>query len=314
MRTPFDQVASAIGMYYEGRSLNDIPRIMYQQRGSVVTSASVYKWVKRFSKIAVGEADKTKVNVGDTWLADEKAVKIGGKSYWLIDIIDADTRFLLATKLSHGRSIDDIKHVMEAARDKAGMVPKQVLTDGWKGYLDGIELAYGADVKHVRTIPFDNEIDSTRLAEYWHETLKDRSKLMCRLKNRDHAQLILDGWLVHYNYFRLQEALNGKTPAEVAKANFKYHSWLDLVYQSKSEASNVKVQEPLTMVNIPKIRIPSIVRLVKGTSIANIANISDITSRPLLVSVQPGSNEVILSRGPGAKSNRVIKIFGKSLS
>ena len=34
---------------------------------------------------------------------------------------------------------------MERARDRAGKIPDKVLTDGWKGYMDGIELAYGAD-------------------------------------------------------------------------------------------------------------------------------------------------------------------------
>ncbi len=116
---------------------------------------------------------------------------------------------------------------------KPARIPKRIITNDWVGYPDGIELAYGADVKHVRTLKFDNEIDAARLVEYWRNTLKDRTKIMFNLKDKNHSQLILDGWLVHYNYFRLQKALNDRAPAEIAKTNFKFHSWLDFVYHSK---------------------------------------------------------------------------------
>jgi transposase-like protein len=255
MRMPTDQVALSVGMYYEGRSLNIIPRLMYQLQHSLVSHTSVKKWVNLFSKIGSDEADRCATSVGDTWLAYEKSVKIGGKNFWVIDIIDATTWFLLATKFSGGRSVEDIRSVLEVARDRAGKVPAQVLTDSWKGYPDGIDLAYGSDVKCVSMLPNGSQEEYLRFFESWQRTLKDRDKIINRLKNKEHAHLILNGWLVHYNYFRIQEALNGRTPGEAAKSNFKYQSWADLIYQSRTEAGVIKVQEPLTFINNnPKIR------------------------------------------------------------
>jgi transposase-like protein len=275
MRMPSEHVATAVGAYYEGRSISSIPEVMYQLCGSFVTKSSTDKWITRFTKLAIYEANKTKVNVGDIWITDENAVKVCGKSYWVMDIIDLDTRFLLATKLSYGRAVNDIKYVMETARDKAGKIPAQVITNGWKGYLDGIELAYGADVKRIQDMPLDSKVDSTRLAEYWHNTLKVRNVILSRLKLSDRAQLILDGWLVNYNYFRIQEALNGRTPSEIAKANFNFHNWLDLIYQSKTGTDVIKIQEPQVSVNVPVIRIPKSSRLIKELI---------VTNAPLLVS------------------------------
>ncbi len=71
---------------------------------------------------------------------------------------------------------------MKEAKDKADKSPKQILTDGWKGYIDGIEQAYGADCKHVLTTPFGNKDDSSSVLERWHGTLKDRTKILRGLK------------------------------------------------------------------------------------------------------------------------------------
>ncbi len=43
------------------------------------------------------------------------------------------------------------------------------------------------------------------------------------------ARLLLDGWLLHYNFFRPHEYLDGKTPAEKAGIKFTFNNWLDVV-------------------------------------------------------------------------------------
>lgn len=65
--------------------------------------------------------------------------------------------------------------------------------------------------------------------ERFHGTLKQRTKVMRGMKNPDTARLLLDGWLMHYNYFRPHESLRGKTPAEAAQVGFPYKNWRDIV-------------------------------------------------------------------------------------
>ena len=49
------------------------------------------------------------------------------------------------------------------------------------------------------------------------------------MQNPTTAALIMDGWLIYYNFFRPHEALANKTPGEIAKATFPFKSWLEVV-------------------------------------------------------------------------------------
>lgn len=49
------------------------------------------------------------------------------------------------------------------------------------------------------------------------------------LKSIETAQLFLDGWLIHYNFFRPHSSLNGRTPAEMAGIKFPYKYWADII-------------------------------------------------------------------------------------
>ena len=251
MKKPTNQVATAVGMFYEGRSLSTIPRIMYQLRYDIVTPTSVSNWITRFSEIAINEADKDKVDVGDTWIACDKSVKICGKCYWIIDIVDTATSFLLGTVLSSGRSIVDIKSLLDVARNRAGKIPKRVLTGKWVGYKESIERAYGSGVRYKSDMPDSDLIDSSKLIEGWQRSIKSRCTIVRRLKNKERVRIVLGGWRVHYNYFRVHNMLYGKTPAEVANTKFKYISWMDLIHQYWSETGVIKIRISPTLANSP---------------------------------------------------------------
>ena len=55
------------------------------------------------------------------------------------------------------------------------------------------------------------------------------------MKKRETARLLLDGWLVYYNFFRPHESLKGMTPAEKAGIKFSYKNWADVVRGQKKE-------------------------------------------------------------------------------
>ena len=81
-------------------------------------------------------------------------MKIGGKKYWFWDLIDTKTRFLLASHMSTNRTTPHAKTLVEKASKRAGKTPKVIITDKLWAYLDGIELAFGADTKHVQSKGF----------------------------------------------------------------------------------------------------------------------------------------------------------------
>ena len=118
---------------------------------------------------------------------------------------------------------------MERAKAVAGKTPKKILTDGWKGYIDGIEAVFGGDTQHIQTTTFADKNESTNMVEWWQGTLKERTKVMRGLKTFDSINEFLKGWVIHYNYFRPHLSLNDKTPAQEAKIDFPYANWQELI-------------------------------------------------------------------------------------
>lgn len=253
MKTPIPVIADALSSYYGGMSLDNIVENLNQQYRLRLTDAGIYNWIVRFSKEAVERTKDLKPKVGDVWIADETVLKIGGQNLWHFDIIDSQTRFVLATHVSKTRTITDVRRLLEKATVRVGKVPKVIITDKLKAYIDGIELTFGADTKHIPSKPFEDE-DSTNLIERWHGTLKDRFKTMRGLKKPETAQIILDGFLFYYNFLRPHESLNDKTPAEVAQIKFPYRNWLDLIRANTEQTPQVTKLEDYQKI-IPVLRI-----------------------------------------------------------
>ena len=233
---PIENIASALYQYYTGSSLGDIRGYIEQQTGNSPSKSTVYSWIVRFSKIAIDEANKYTPEVGDTWVADETVLKIGGRKVWFFDVIDEKTRYLLASRLAQSRTIKQAALVMNEARRRAGKSPKRIITDGLTAYIEGIEMVFGGSAKHIQSKPF-TDVNSTNIIERFHGTLKERTKVMRALKKPETT--ILEGFLVFYNYFRPHESLKDKTPAEVAKIAFPFKNWLDVV-KSQSPVERIR--------------------------------------------------------------------------
>jgi putative transposase len=135
---------------------------------------------------------------------------------------------LLASHLTPNRYTKDAQTLMEKAERRAGKMPKVVVTDRLRSYLDAIERTFRADARHHQSGPFALT-QSTRSIERLHGTIKDRTKIMRGLANKESAKLVMDGWAIHYNFFRPHQAHKGKTPAEVAGASAPFKSWADVV-------------------------------------------------------------------------------------
>lgn len=191
---------------------------------------TISNWVKRFTELAVKEALKYKPEVGDIWVADETVIDIDGKNVWFWDIIDTKTRFLIASHMSLTRTTKDAQTLMEKAYKYAGKYPRVIYTDKLRAYLDGIELTFGADTTHKQGSPFDIE-NNTNLIERFHGTIKSRTKVMRGLHTIESARLFMDGWLVHYNFFRPHMSLGDRTPAQVAGIKFPFRNWKDITEQ-----------------------------------------------------------------------------------
>jgi putative transposase len=252
-------IVNALTEFYDGMSFHEIEHNIENRTDNDISHTAIMKWVNKYTKEAIKQTKGLHPKVGNTWIADETFMRIdkrktndptvinpyskSRKAKWVVfwDIIDADTRFLLASQVASSRSTGEAKALMLKASECAGKLPKVVVTDKLKSYVDGIELAYGADTKHLQGKPFQVE-NNTNLIERFHGTIKDRTKVMRALKNRETLKRFMDGWLINYNYFRPHMSLNGKTPAEEAELKYDSHNWADIVGIKKEPI--VKTLEP----------------------------------------------------------------------
>ncbi|MBA7665717.1 hypothetical protein ES703_73791 [subsurface metagenome] len=243
MQYPTSQVSDAINMYYEGMSLKEIRRNFIQQHNDYISDVSALNWVNRFSKLAIMEANKYKPDVGSVWVADETVIDIDGKNIWFWDIIDTKTRFLIASHMSYTRTTKDAQALMKQAYERTGKIPRVIYTDRLRAYLDGIELTFGGDTKHKQGSPFDVE-NKANIVERFHGTIKSRTKVMRGLHTLESARLFMDGWLVHYNFFRPHMSLRDRTPASVAGIRFPFRNWKDITEQPYKVTARIPMRRP----------------------------------------------------------------------
>jgi transposase-like protein len=243
-RVSAGDISSALLEYYSGLSINDIRHRILQEKGYQPAQSSVYQWVDKYTDKAVKYFDQFQPKVGDTWVADETVVKLDNHTnIWLWDIIDTKTRFLLASKISYRREMADAKILFALAYKRAGKKPKEILTDGLNLYPEAVESVYGEDV-HYRSNPFvkNGDGEATRPIERWHETLKERTKVLYALKDTESALAFLDGFIAYYNFIRKHDGLENKTPAEVAGVNYDVKSWADVTHLGETKPVEIKPQ------------------------------------------------------------------------
>jgi len=231
-------IANALNEYYSGMSYHEIENNIEHQTDSDISHTAVVKWVYKFTDKAIKETADLHPKVGNVWIADETFIQTDikgtdpkGVIFW--DIIDAKTRFLLASRITTTRGKADARILMELAAKRAGKAPSVVVTDKLPAYLDGIDMAFGSETEHRQGSPFHLK-HSTSLIERFHNSLKSRTKVMRDLRDKNTLKRFTDGWLVHYNYFRPHTSLANKTPAEAAGLNYEHKDWADVVGYKKA--------------------------------------------------------------------------------
>jgi hypothetical protein len=146
---------------------------------------------------------------------------------------------------------------MNEAKRRAGKSPKRIITDKLAAYIDGIELVFGGDTKHVQSKPF-TDVNSTNVIERFHGTLKDRTKVVRGFKNMDTARLLTQAWLVHYNFFKEHTTL-GNIPPAVKMGATPIKDWGEVVGGTKTlppikPAMLVTMTKPILKPRHPKRR------------------------------------------------------------
>ena len=108
MKTPANQVSSALNIFYGGMSIKAIRRNLQQEYGNMPSTATICEWIQKFTQYATDSVEVYQPEkIGDTWIVDETVLEIDGQNVWLFDLIDDRSRFLLSTRLTTSRTTRD---------------------------------------------------------------------------------------------------------------------------------------------------------------------------------------------------------------
>ena len=155
------------------------------------------------------------LKVGKRWHLDETIVSIDGELAYLWNCLDSETKILLASEVTYGRTSDDAEMVVREAlrRAELGGEELEIVTDGLKSYPVALSRDYDCKIKHISKPKFTDSINNN-LAERINETVKGRARNFRRLNDKTSSAELFEGFRLYYNSKRPHLSLDGKTPID----------------------------------------------------------------------------------------------------
>ena len=224
-----EMMGSAIRDFYTGKSYKQIAEGLKDEYDleKEPSKATVYEWVRDYTDKAVGQMQDHKARTGGHWVADELMVDVGGKKMWLWNVMDAKTRYILASHLTPRRDAQAARVVLRKAALAADAPPKSITSDKLRSYIQPIKDVL-PEAEHIQSEGIRASVNNN-LSERLQGTFRDRIKTLRGLDSRKTGQRYLDGWTLTYNLFRGHEALGNKTPGDRAKVAPPFREWADVV-------------------------------------------------------------------------------------
>jgi len=240
MRTDKNIIVAALNLYYDGLSLRKAQRNLEQIFGERISQVTILNWLKKYS-ILVKEYVKTLVpQLSGLWHEDETMLACEGRNIWFWEMIDEDTKFMVASHLSGTRTFEDTVAIFKKGFEQSKVRPRAVFVDGSHVYNRAFNKVFYTMRKDTRPELVQRVGVRTRetnnIVERLHGTLKDRTKPMRGLKSYESTKRLLEGYSVHYNCVRPHQSIGGKTPAQAARMNVP-NNWKGLIEEAtKHEA------------------------------------------------------------------------------
>ncbi len=246
MRTESRIISSSIDFYFEGLSVRKIQTQIEKLYGVHVSQVTVWKWIMKYSKLVSEYVETLTPQLLGIYKVDETAIKCKGVQKWFWEIIDEQTKFLVASHLSGSRTAEDAIALFEKSLKVAKRKPISVYVDGLPAYIEGYNKVFRTLRKDTRPELIRKvgirAINSNNSVERLHGTLKDRIKPTRGLKGEETVRMLLEGWVVHYNYVRKHQTLKGRTPAQASGLDVK-NDWHVLVKKAtRDQALNGNIQ------------------------------------------------------------------------
>lgn len=233
MRTADNIIVTAIDLYYEGLSIRKAQRQLMKIFKVNVTQMTVWNWVQKYANLVHDYVITLKAeNLGGEFHADETVIQCKGNQKWFWEMMDKETKYMVASHVSETRTKGDAATFFKQAQKRSATRPSKITVDGLRQYDSAFNKVFYSRYKahRVNFVQFVDGYHNTPV-ERLHNTLKDRTKVTRGLgKGMTSVENLLAGWDAHYNFIRPHMSLDGKTPAQAAGVPTNLNDgWGDLI-------------------------------------------------------------------------------------
>ena len=240
MRTDKRIIVAAINFYYDGLSLRKAERNIEQIFGEKITQVTILNWIKKYSALVKEFVTAQVPQLSGMWHEDETMLGVEGRNIWFWEMIDEDTKFMVASHISNTRTFEDTVAIFKKGFEQSKVKPRAVFVDGCNAYQAAFNKVFYTMRKDTRPELVQRvgirARETNNVVERLHGTLKDRTRCMRGLHSYESTKLLLEGWSVHYNCVRPHQTLGGKTPAQAARMQIP-NTWKGLIDEAtKHEA------------------------------------------------------------------------------
>lgn len=206
-------------LYFKGISLRKITDHLAQFEDTRVSFVAVYKWIQKYVALMAEYGKLIRPQLSNVWHADEMKVNVHGQWQWLWNIMDSDTRYILASHVAQGRGTAEAQEAFQIAKKNSDpeREPTFLISDGLSSYQAAANREFRNTV-HIARVGIQGEVNNNRI-ERLHGTIRERNKVMRAMKRPDSA--FIEGQRIYYNHIRPHQGLNGKTPAQAAHVDLE---------------------------------------------------------------------------------------------
>lgn len=219
-------ITFSLDLYFSGLSLRKVARSLNDHFNLTLDHSTIYYWIKKYiPQISEAMNDltingKIKLHVDEVFIKTRNEDK---KIAYLWNIMDRESRFMLASEISTDRSTSAAVHALKQAIRQMKNDPEIIVTDQYKAYFSALKLKEFSHIPHSYGTLTEGK---NNIIERLNGTCRERFKVIRGFKTTD--TIIPQGMMLSYNYTRPHLSLDNKTPAQSAGVMKDKLNWNDL--------------------------------------------------------------------------------------
>lgn len=224
-------ITFSLDLYFSGLSLRKVARSLNDHFNLNMDHSTIYYWIKKYIPRITEAMNDLIINQPMKIHIDEVFIKTRNedkKIAYLWNVMDRETRFMLASEISTDRDTQAAIYALKTAIRQMKYDPEVIVTDDYKAYFRALHTREFNHIPHEHgTLTHAHN----NIIERLNGTTREKFKLMRGFKTID--SIIPHGMMIQYNYIRPHMALAEKTPAQVVGAAHNKLSWNDIFSDAK---------------------------------------------------------------------------------